>query len=87
MAISAAITSGQSYPERQTDGRIAEYVTVTGSTGAAGDSTTYTTSFLQRPDRVEGGAFQASFSGKVVTLTASPALGNRTAVIKVSGPY
>lgn len=86
MAISIATVSGQLGPQRENDGRLSELVTITGSSGAAGDNNTFTTQWLQAPEEISGG-FTASFSGRTATITANAALSGRAVKARIFGKY
>lgn len=86
MAISIAATSGQIGPQRENDGRLSESVTITGSSGAAGDNNTFTSQFLQNPEEIDGG-FTLSVSGRTCTITANDALSNRAVKARIYGKF
>lgn len=73
---------GFNIPQRSALG--GEYVQIQGTTGAAGDTTTYTPANGEVPLQVEGGAFTvSSVSGATATIKALVALGNDAAVVRL----
>lgn len=73
---------GFNVPQRSPLG--GEYVQITGSTGAAGDTTTYTPANGEVPVQVEGGAFTiTSVSGATATIKALVALNNDAVVVRM----
>jgi hypothetical protein len=85
MALNAPVYTGEQWPEHE-ERRCVEYWSVTGTTGAVGDTTTFTPRFVRTVFTVIG-PFVATQNPttKVVTLTATAALAANTTAIKVVG--
>lgn len=86
MAISAAILAN-TFPERGSNGRVKELVTITGATGAVGDTVTYKPVHSTRGFLVEDGSVSGvtNADGRRIDFTANVALANRSITIEVEG--
>lgn len=84
MAISAAKYAGISFaPDSRRSPYLSELVQITGSTGVAGDTTTYTPQ-AGTPVEIVGGAFRiSSITGNQATIQAKVALGNDPVVVEM----
>lgn len=83
MAISAALDTDIPFvPDNKRNGLISEFVKITGSTGAAGDTATYTPSYCL-PIKVIGMPY--AISAGVITFTADVALSNNNKTVEVLG--
>ena len=79
MSIAAATKSGQLGPSRGARSQyVSERITLTGATGAVGDTATYTPKFVRRAIGVIGmpAAFAINATTNVITFTAVAALAN-----------
>lgn len=84
MAISAAELDAEFAPTPERGRLQKEYVVVTGSTGAAGDSTSYTSKRLGKIIGALGIGYN-SISGPTLNLVAGEALGNNSKIIELLG--
>lgn len=90
MAISAAYGGGDLGTESRRSTRPSEFVTITGSTGAADETTTYLCRHLKRNVKALGGSFlvpseTVTLAGVTVTLKAKVALGNDAVLVELIG--
>jgi hypothetical protein len=75
---------------KRAGGRLSELATVTGSSGAVGDSTTYRPRSIHRNASIVGGAFVITSAvedivGVTLTIEARVALANTVATIEIQG--
>jgi len=90
MAISAAFAGIDMGPESRRSTRTSEVVAITGSTGIAGDTTTYRCRHSHKNAQILGGAFAISASstdlaGVTVTIKSVVALGDDVVHIEITG--
>jgi hypothetical protein len=88
MPITAALDNSELGNEQRRTGRFSDLVRITGSTGAAADTTTVVLPAGRRNSRILGGAFIVSsesvnLAGNTITIKAIVALGNDAASVEV----
>lgn len=84
MSIAAAKFTGISFaPDSRRSPYLSELVQITGSTGAADETTTYTPQAGTPVAIVGGGFLISSISGATATIKAKVALGNDAVVVEM----
>jgi hypothetical protein len=86
LAVTLTITEDAPYLESRRSPRGSQIIQIAGSATGAGDTGTFSPSFVA-PDQILGGAFKISYvaSTGVATVTSIYALGTNTVAVEIIG--